>query len=180
MSRIGKQPIPLPAGVTAEVAPGRVKIKGPKGELTREFLPEVAVSTEGAFLLVSPAKKTKRTKAIWGLTRAILAHTVAGVSGGFEKTLEIEGVGYRVALEGRDLVFALGFSHPVRFNAPPGIEFKVEKNSIAVSGFDKELVGETAARIRALKKPEPYKGKGIHYRGEVIRRKAGKKASTGA
>jgi len=139
----------------------------------------VSLRQENGTLVVVPVAETKRTPALWGLTRAIVAHSVEGVSKGFEKKLEIEGIGYRVNLDGKDFVFALGFSHLVRFPAPAGIEFKVEKNVITVSGFDKELVGETAAKIRALKKPEPYKGKGIHYQGEVVRRKAGKKATTG-
>lgn len=180
MSRIGKQPIQIPDGVTVAIGEGEVTIKGPKGTLKRHVRPEISVVLNGNTLDVAPAKSTKKTPALWGLTRAILAHSVEGVSKGFEKKLELEGVGYRVNMEGKDLLFALGFSHPVRFPAPDGIEFKAEKNVITISGFDKERVGEAAAKIRALKKPEPYKGKGIHYQGEVVRRKAGKKASTGA
>ena len=157
-----------------------VKIKGPKGEIVRTLPGEISVEIKDGVMKVVPVKETKRTQALWGLTRAILAHSVLGVSRGFEKKLEIEGVGFRVNLEGKNLVLLLGFSHPVRFPAPQGIEFKVDKNIITVSGFDKELVGETAAKIRALKKPEPYKGKGIRYQGEVIRRKAGKKVTTTA
>lgn len=180
MSRIGKQLIQIPDGVTVTIAGNKVAINGPKGTLTREVRPEISVTLNGSVLEIAPAKATKKTAALWGLTRAILAHSVLGVSKGFEKKLELEGVGYRVTMEGKDLLFALGFSHPVRFPAPEGIEFKSEKNVITVSGFDKERVGEAAAKIRALKKPEPYKGKGIHYEGEIVRRKAGKKASTGA
>lgn len=180
MSRIGKQPIQIPNAVTVSLEENLVKIKGPKGEITRTFPAEVSVSVKDGVITVLPARETKRTKALWGLTRAILAHSVLGVSQGFEKKLELEGVGYRVNLDGKDLVLLLGFSHPVRFKAPQGIDFKVEKNTITVSGFDKELVGETAAKIRALKKPEPYKGKGIKYQGEVIRRKAGKKVTAAA
>ncbi|OHA01462.1 MAG: 50S ribosomal protein L6 [Candidatus Sungbacteria bacterium RIFCSPLOWO2_02_FULL_48_13b] len=179
MSRVGKKPIEIPSGVSVVISNGSVTVKGPKGEITRSINPEVSLRQENSTLIVVPVAKTKRTPALWGLTRAIVAHSVEGVSRGFEKKLEIEGIGYRVNLDGKDLVFALGFSHPVKFPAPAGIEFKVEKNVMTVSGFDKELVGETAAKIRALKKPEPYKGKGIHYQGEVVRRKAGKKATTG-
>ena len=179
MSRVGKKPIEIPSGVSVVISNGSVTVKGPKGEITRSINPEVSLRQENSTLIVVPVAKTKRTPALWGLTRAIVAHSVEGVSRGFEKKLEIEGIGYRVNLDGKDLVFALGFSHPVKFPAPAGIEFKVEKNVMRVSGFDKELVGETAAKIRALKKPEPYKGKGIHYQGEVVRRKAGKKATTG-
>ncbi len=180
MSRIGKKPIEIPSGVVVTVDGQHVLVKGPKGEISRQIRPEVKIEMADNRLVLSPAADTKKTRAFWGLTRALLAHAVEGVSKGFEKRLEIEGIGYRAALEGKDLVFQLGFSHPVRFPAPLGIEFKVEKNVITLSGFNKEVVGETAAKIRALKKPEPYKGKGIRYQGEVIRRKAGKKATTGA
>ena len=180
MSRIGKQPIEIPSGVTISIDAGRVSVKGPKGELSRQIRPEVKAEIRDGKLIVEPALMTKKTPAFWGLTRALLAHAVEGVSRGFEKKLELEGIGYRVNLEGKDLVLLLGFSHPVRFSAPEGVEFKVEKNVITVSGFNKEMVGQVASKLRALKKPEPYKGKGIHYQGEVIRRKAGKKASTGA
>ena len=180
MSRIGKKPIPIPTGVTVAIEGLSVSIKGAKGEIVRDIRPEIKAEVIDHQLVLTPKIVTKLTPAYWGLTRALLAHAVLGVSRGFEKKLELEGISYRVSMEGHDLVFALGFSHPVRFPAPAGIEFKIEKNLITVSGFSKELVGETAAKIRALKKPEPYKGKGIHYQGEVIRRKAGKKASTGA
>ena len=179
MSRIGKKPIEIPSGVVVTVDGQRVSVRGPKGEIHRQVRPEIKIEMADNRLILSSAIETKKTPAFWGLTRALLAHAVEGVSKGFEKRLEIDGIGYRAALEGKDLVFQLGFSHPVRFHAPAGIEFTVEKNVITVSGFNKEIVGETAARIRALKKPEPYKGKGIHYQGEVIRRKAGKKATTG-
>ena len=180
MSRIGKKPIIIPPGVTVTIAGLGVLVKGPKGEIHRDIRPEILAEVKDGALILVPKIETRLTPAYWGLTRAILAHAVEGVSNGFEKRLEIEGIGYRVSLDGRDLIFLLGFSHPIRFAAPEGIEFKIEKNVITVSGFNKEVVGEVAAKIRALKKPEPYKGKGIHYQGEVIRRKAGKKASTGA
>ena len=177
MSRIGKKNIAVPSGVTAQVAGDRVSVKGPKGELSLMVHPDMNVEVNNGLVTVVPSKNaSKKAPGIWGLTRTLVANMVAGVMNGFEKVLEFEGIGYRVNLEGSTLVMQLGFSHPVRFEAPKGITFAVVKNTITISGIDKELVGEVAARIRALKKPEPYKGKGIHYRGEVIRRKAGKKA----
>jgi large subunit ribosomal protein L6 len=176
MSRIGKQPIKLPAGVTATPADGRVSIRGPKGELSLAIRPEVAVEVEGSTLSVRPAKATRRASAYWGLTRALLKRMVEGVTTGFEKKLEIEGVGYRAATDGAVLQLSIGFSHPVRIEPPPGIAFQVEKNVITVAGIDPVIVGDTAARIRRVRPPEPYKGKGIRYAGEVIRRKVGKKA----
>ena len=133
---------------------------------------------DGVVIIFPRENSSKKAPAIWGLTRTLIANMIFGVTSGFEKVLEFEGIGYRVALEGSTLVMQLGFSHPVRFEAPKGIAFTVQKNTITVTGINKELVGEVAARIRALKRPEPYKGKGIHYRGEVIRRKSGKKAVT--
>jgi large subunit ribosomal protein L6 len=180
MSRIGKKPILIPPGVTATKSDNFILIKGPKGELKREILPEISVEINGSEIIVKPARETKKTSALWGLTRALIAGMVEGAAKGFEKKLEIEGVGYKANVEGNALQLSLGFSHPVKFEAPPGISFKVEKNVITVSGASKELVGETAAAIRALKKPEPYKGKGIKYQGEVIRRKVGKKATATA
>lgn len=176
MSRIGKKPIQIPSGVTVTVAGSSVHVKGPKGELTFPLHPAVRVEIVDAVLSVKPAAEGKKTSALWGLTRACIQNMVEGVTKGYEKRLEIEGIGYKVLLDGVHLQLALGFSHPVKFPAPVGIQFKVEKNIIVISGIDKVLVGETAARIRNLKKPEPYKGKGIHYVGEVIRRKQGKKA----
>lgn len=177
MSRIGKQPIQVPVGVTVTEKESLVEISGPLGTLSFRLPSGIMLTKEDAIVRIYPKEeKAKQTGALWGTSRAVLAHMIAGVTKGFEKRLEVEGIGYRATLEGATLVFALGFSHPVRFAAPDGIAFKVEKNSIAVSGISKELVGETARRIRALKPPEPYKGKGIHYAGEVIRRKAGKKA----
>ncbi len=176
MSRIGKKIIQIPAGVTIAKAGDILSVKGPKGELTLKLNPAVDVDISVAELSVKPALMTKKTPALWGLTRAVIQNMVDGVTKGFEKKLEIEGIGYRANLDGQNLLFSLGFSHPVRFEAPKGVQFKVEKNVITVSGIDKSLVGETSARIRNLKPPEPYKGKGIHYKGEVIRRKQGKKA----
>ncbi len=180
MSRIGKQPIQLSKGVNVAEAEGTVTVTGPKGTLSLTLRPEVGVRVEGESVRVTPARTTRKTPAYWGLTRALLARMVEGVSKGFERKLEIEGIGYRASLEGSSLLFALGFSHPVRVAAPAGITFRVEKNIVTVSGIDPVLVGDVAAGIRRLRPPEPYKGKGIRYAGEVIRRKAGKKAvSTG-
>lgn len=180
MSRIGKQPIKLPEGVTVTEADRRVTVAGPKGTLSLLLRPEVGLARDGRSVGVRPILPTKRTAAYWGLTRSLLNRMVEGVSRGFEKKLEIEGIGYRANLDGGTLILALGFSHPVRVDAPSGITFKVEKNVITVSGIDPVLVGDVAARIRRLRPPEPYKGKGIRYAGEVVRRKAGKKAVTSA
>ncbi|MEK7576746.1 MAG: 50S ribosomal protein L6 [Patescibacteria group bacterium] len=178
MSRIGKQPIPVPDGVDVKISGGDIVVKGSKGEL-HLFVPrEIAVVQSDKTITISLAHETKDSRKLWGTIRSLIAGMIIGVTSGFEKKLELEGVGYKVALVGRDLELALGFSHPVRVEAPKDITFKVEKNAITVSGVSKELVGRIAANIRALKKPEPYKGKGIHYVGEVIRRKAGKKATT--
>lgn len=178
MSRIGKQPIVLPEGVRVTVAEHVVTIAGPRGTLTRIIRPEVRVAVEDGRISVVPVSASQKTPAYWGLTRALLAAMVEGVARGFEKKLEIEGIGYRASLSGADLQLAIGFSHPVIIPAPPGISYRVEKNVVSVSGIDKELVGDVAARIRNIRPPEPYKGKGIRYAGEIIRRKAGKKAVT--
>jgi large subunit ribosomal protein L6 len=180
MSRIGKKPIIIPKGVTVTSAQNNVTIQGSRGALSFTLPKGVDVAHDNDFLTVTSREQTHRSRALWGTSRAILANMVMGVTKGFEKRLEVEGVGYRVALEGNTLVFALGFSHPVRFEAPDGIQFQTEKNAIVVSGNSKELVGRAASAIRELKPPEPYKGKGIHYTGEIIRRKAGKKAASAA
>ncbi len=177
MSRIGKKPIPLPQGVTAEKEDRLVRIKGPKGEILQNLHPFFVAEIQDRAIAVAPQTSSKKTAALWGLTRSLLANAVEGVSRGFEKKLEMEGVGYRVSQEGGGLLVNVGFSHPVRFSAPEGITFSVEKNVITVSGVRKDAVGETAARIRAIRPPEPYKGKGIRYQGEVVRRKAGKRAA---
>lgn len=177
MSRIGKQPIAIPTDVSVTEKDRTLVVDGPYGTLSFKLAHGIQVVREGAVLRVQPEKEeSHQSRALWGTSRAVLAHMILGVTKGFEKRLEVEGIGYRVALEGATLVCALGFSHPVRFPAPAGITFKVEKNSILVLGASKELVGQTASAIRLLKPPEPYKGKGIRYAGEVIRRKAGKKA----
>ena len=164
-------------------------IKGPKGELSREIRPEIKAEIQGDKIIVSPQIETKpkhiksyvlgkKTKALWGLTRALIFNMVKGVAEGYEKKLEIEGLGYKASLEGENLQLYVGFTHPIKIEAPKGIKFSVEKNIITVSGADIEKVSQTAAKIRKVKPPEPYKGKGIKYLGEVVRRKVGKKAVT--
>ncbi|MBI2625899.1 50S ribosomal protein L6 [Candidatus Parcubacteria bacterium] len=182
MSRIGQKPILLPPGVTMNVVGQTLTVRGHKGELTR-LLPSfftVRVAAGEAVVAPETPEAAEQHRAQWGLLRALIANMVVGVSEGFAKRLTIEGVGYRAEVQGGDLVLALGFSHPVRMSAPAGIVFGVAKSVITVSGIDKELVGQVAASIRAFKKPEPYKGKGILYEGEVVRRKAGKKAAASA
>lgn len=176
MSRIGKKPILILEGVEVKIDGQKVIIKGPKGELSLEVRPEIKVELKEGKVFVSPQVETKETKAFWGLTRALLQNMVKGVSQGYEKKLEVEGVGYRASLEGQDLVLNIGFSHAVKIKAPANIKFAVDKNTITVSGVDKGLVGQVAAEIRRQRPPEPYKGKGIRYAGEHIRRKVGKKA----
>ncbi len=179
MSKIGKQPIVITPGIEVKIDGNLILVKGPKGELKRELPSEIKAEFKNNQLELSLAKKTKQGPALWGLWRMLLHNMVEGVKNGFEKKLEIEGIGYKAALQGKNLILNLGYSHPIEFKEVPGIEFKVEKNIISVSGIDKELVGQTAANIRKLRKPEPYKGKGIHYQGEIVRRKAGKKAVKG-
>ena len=176
MSRIGKQPIHVPPDVTVHIAAHTITVKGPKGSLEHTLHPDIAVAIKENIITVSPRNATKKSGAIWGLTRALVANMTRGASEGYLKELEFEGIGFRAAVEGRRLTLQLGFSHPVFFDPPEDITLGVQKNVISVSGASKQLVGQTAARIRALKPPEPYKGKGIRYRGEVIRRKTGKKA----
>lgn len=176
MSRIGKQPIKIPEEVEVKLEGNLVVVKGPKGELKIEIKPEVKVDIDNKEVTLNPTNDTKQARSLWGTHRSLIANAVLGVTKGFEKKLEIEGVGYRANLEGKDLVLNLGYSHPIKITPPEGIVFSVEKNIITVSGIDKQLVGQIAAEIRSKRKPEPYKGKGIRYQGEVIRRKAGKKA----
>ena len=178
MSRIGRKPITIPAGVSVQIEAGKVNITGPKGTLSQHIPGEIMVHQEGDQLLVTRPDDSKQNRALHGLTRALLANMVQGVSNGFERKLELVGVGYRAQLQGKKLVINIGFSHPVEVEPPEGIEFEVPAaNRITVKGIDKQLVGITAAHIRAIRKPEPYKGKGIKYEDEVIRRKAGKAGS---
>ncbi len=175
MSRIGKKPILIPEGVEVKIEDNKVTIKGPKGELQKEIRPEIKLEIKENKILVTPQKKTKGTKAFWGLTRALVFNIIKGVTEGYEKKLQLEGIGYKANLEGEDLVLQVGFSHPVKIEKPEGVSFLVEKNIITVSGINKELVGQIAAKIRKVRPPEPYKGKGIRYVGEEVRRKTGKK-----
>lgn len=181
MSRIGRLPIPIPKGVQVQINGTTVTVKGPKGQLTRTFHPDMQIVMEDSKILVRRPSDQRFHKALHGLTRSLLANMVQGVSEGFSKTLEIEGTGYRAELQGKTLVLNVGYSHPVRIEPPDGISFQVEQGGrrVSVLGIDKELVGEVAARIRAVRKPEPYKGKGIRYAGEYIRRKAGKAGKVG-
>ncbi len=155
----------------------KITVKGPKGELKRDIRPEITVKIEDGKVVFNPAKDTKKNRAFWGLTRTLVDNMVKGVTEGYTVKLQMEGVGYRAAPEGQDLVLQVGFSHPVKVSPEKGIAFLVEKNIISVSGIDKELVTQTAAKIKKIKPPEPYKGKGIRYEGEIIKKKVGKKAA---
>lgn len=174
MSRIGKQPIQLPSGVTVEMDDKFITVNGPKGTLKQFAMPGVKVAQNEQELVVTRDNDEKMTRARHGLMRSLVSNMVTGVSKGYEKKLEINGVGYRVAMQGQDLKFNLGFSHDVIYKVPAGIQVSVEQNVVTVSGIDKQQVGQVAAEIRALKKPEPYKGKGIKYADERIIRKSGK------
>jgi large subunit ribosomal protein L6 len=175
MSRIGRLPIPVPSGVDVVIDGQAVSVKGPKGALSHTVAEPITVVQEDGVLKVSRPDDEGRNRALHGLSRTLIANMVTGVTAGYSKTLEIVGVGYRVTAKGRDLEFALGFSHPVLVAPPEGITFRVEAPTrFVVEGIDKQLVGETAARIRKLRKPDPYKAKGVRYQGEVIRRKVGK------
>jgi len=177
MSRIGKKPIEVPAGVTVSIGPGRVSVNGPRGELNQEVSSRMEISQEDGTLTVRRPTDRGPDRALHGLTRSLLANMVTGVTDGYEKRLEIQGVGYRARLQGRSLELSVGYSHPVAITAPEGIEFEVPQPTVVlVRGIDKQLVGEIAARIRRVRPPEPYKGKGIRYAGEQIRRKVGKRA----
>lgn len=181
MSRIGLRPIPLPTSVTLEIGENNfVKAKGPKGELQRQLPQDMILEREDGQLLVKRPTDERQHRALHGLTRTLLHNMIVGVSEGFKKDLEISGVGYRALKEGNALVLQVGYSHPVRMDPPDGISYTVEANTrVSVQGIDKEVVGEEAARIRRVRKPEPYKGKGIRYAGERIRRKAGKAGKVG-
>jgi large subunit ribosomal protein L6 len=175
MSRIGKRPITVPAKVQVTLDGAKVVVKGPKGELSRELPVNISVAQEGETLNVNRRDDSRVSRQLHGLCRTLVANMVEGVSTGFQRRLEIQGVGYRAALQGRNLVLNMGYSHQVQIPPPEGIQFAVEGNTnVIVSGYDKEIVGNTAARIRAVRPPEPYKGKGIRYSGEVVLRKAGK------
>jgi len=197
MSRVSKKPIEIPENVEVKIEGQKVFVKGPKGELFREFPSEIKVEVRDqpvsfpsvpgrppGQILVSPkmspfsTQETKKTKAILGTSRAIIANMIKGVTEGYEKKLQIEGLGFRANLEGDNLILQVGFTHPIKIKIPEGLKFLVEKNIITVSGIDKEKVSQIAAKIRKAKPPEPYKGKGIRYVGEVVRRKAGKKVVT--
>jgi large subunit ribosomal protein L6 len=178
MSRIGKQPIPVPAGVTVQIEPEIVRVNGPKGELSERVNRDITVTQEddGQIVVTRPTNRADH-RALHGLTRSLVANMVTGVTDGFEKRLEIQGVGYRAQLKGSDLELALGYSHPVPIKAPDGIEFEVPvPTRIVVKGISKQVVGEVAANIRKQRPPEPYKGKGIRYEGEYVARKVGKRA----
>jgi large subunit ribosomal protein L6 len=175
MSRIGKLPIPVPKGVTIAIDGNTVKVKGPKGELTREFAQGISVGQEGETLQVKRASDEENHKALHGLSRTLLANMVEGVTKGYQKTLEISGVGYKAEVKPFGLQLALGFSHAIQYKAPAGVKLSApQPTTIVIDGADKEKVGQVAAELRNLRPPEPYKGKGIKYQGEVIRRKAGK------
>lgn len=176
MSRIGKASIPLPKGVTIDVSDTVVTVKGPKGTLSQEFVPGMTIAEDDGVVNVVRPTDSRDDRAMHGLTRALLNNMVVGVSDGFTKVLEVEGVGYRAAMEGQTLVLNVGYSHPINFEPPQDMSFEVEDRGklIRVHGIDKQLVGEYAARIRKTRPPEPYKGKGIRYQGEYVRRKAGK------
>ena len=175
MSRIGKQPIPVPEGVTVTIEPELVRVNGPKGELAERVVRDITIEQEDGQLVVKRPTDRGDHRALHGLTRSLVANMVQGVTEGYEKRLEIQGVGYRAALKGRDLELQVGFSHPVTVPPPEGIEFEVPAaNRIVVRGIDKQMVGEVAANIRKVRKPEPYKGKGIRYEGEIVKIKPGK------
>lgn len=178
MSRVGKQLITIPENTTVEFDGTTVVVKGPKGELSRRILPDVSVSIENDTITLAPATQRPAARVLWGTYASHILNMITGVTEGYEKKLVVEGVGYRAALEGDTLVLTVGFSHPVRVSVPGGVSVSVEKDTeISISGIDKELVGQFAATVRAKRKPEPYKGKGVRYHDEVVRRKEGKKAS---
>ncbi len=180
MSRIGKLAIPIPSGVDVEIDGNHVVVKGPKGELERNLAPELRIVRDDGVLHVERPNDEKRSRELHGLTRTLVNNMVVGVTAGYRKSLEITGVGYRATLVGRKLQLNLGYSHPIEIDPPAGISFEVENPThLAVVGINKELVGQMAAKVRAMRKPEPYKGKGVRYAGEVIRRKAGKAGKIG-
>jgi large subunit ribosomal protein L6 len=177
MSRIGKKPIEIPAGVEVRVEGQKVTAKGPKGELVKEFRPEIKIELKDNLVLLSNLKETKLSKSLWGTSRMLIYNMIEGVSKGFEKSLDIQGVGFKAAVSGETLTLSVGFSHDVKMEIQKGITISVEKNIVKIAGIDKEQVGQVAANIRKVKEPEPYKGKGIRYLGEVVKRKVGKKVA---
>ncbi len=176
MSRIGKNPISVPAGVTVAIDGQKVSVKGPKGELSWTLTDEIGATQDNGQLTFTPRDQSTRARAMWGLSRSLVNNMVVGVTKGYEETLELVGVGYRAAMKGQALTLQLGFSHDVNLDPPPGVSFAVPRPvEVRIAGIDKQLVGETAARIRKIRPPEPYKGKGVRYAGEQVRRKEGKK-----
>ena len=176
MSRIGKRPVAIPSGVSADIANGVLTVKGPKGTLTLTMRDEISYTIDGEAIIVKPANDTKAARAFWGMQRTLVENLVTGVTQGYTKVLDITGVGYRANAQGKNLKLQLGYSHDVDFPVPEGIEIKTPDNTtVEISGIDKQQVGQVAAEIRRWRKPEPYKGKGIRYRGEFIFRKEGKK-----
>jgi large subunit ribosomal protein L6 len=176
MSRIGKRPVTIPSGVSAEIADGTLTVKGPKGTLTLSLRDEISYAVDGDAILVKPGNDSKQARAFWGMQRTLVDNLVTGVTQGYTKILDITGVGYRANVQGKNLKLQLGYSHDVDFAIPEGIEIKTPDNTtVEISGIDKQKVGQVAAEIRRWRKPEPYKGKGIKYRGEFIFRKEGKK-----
>jgi large subunit ribosomal protein L6 len=182
VSRVGRMPVVIPAGVQVEISGTNVGVKGPKGEMKRAFSPLIGIAMENGQIMITRHSDQPAERALHGTTRAVLANMIHGVSTGFERVLEIEGVGYRAEMKGKNLVLYMGYSHPVEMEPPAGISFDVDQKArqVFVRGFDKELVGQIAANVRSVRPPEPYHGKGLHYLGEKIRRKAGKagKAAT--
>lgn len=180
MSRIGKLPVPIPSGVTVEISGNTITVKGPKGELQKDIHPKIKIEKIENEVVVKKSDETKESRSLYGLSRSLIANMIEGVNKGFEKRLEIVGVGYRAKVGGNKITLNLGFSHPVEYTADKSIEFKLDeekKNIITISGIDKQLVGEVAAKVRSFRKPEPYKGKGIRYVDEYVARKAGKSAA---
>lgn len=176
MSRVGRMPVVIPAGVQVDINGLNIHVKGPKGEMQRDFSPLIGIAMEDGQIIITRNSDKPAERAMHGTTRAVLANMIHGVSAGFERVLEIEGVGYRAEMNGKNLILYMGYSHPVEMEPPAGISFDVDTKArqVFVRGFDKEVVGQTAANIRNVRPPEPYHGKGLHYLGEKIRRKAGK------
>ena len=180
MSKLGKKPITIPQGVEVQLRDGVFYFKGSQGSLEQELLPGLTAEIKDNQIIIKPLDGDRQTKANWGTMVALIKNTLQGVSQGFSKTLQMEGIGFRAQLQDKDLILSVGFSHPVKFTPPQGVKVSVEKNLIKISGIDRQLVGQAAAQIRKIKPPEPYLGKGIRYEGEIIRRKAGKKAAATA